>query len=116
METTRVGIREFRARLPEYIASDKPIAVTWHRKTVGYFIPARGTIEAELSGLQQATQTLDALVDQRSSEAETVISQMKDAKTGRRARLLMKRMQDIELAAIERRGRRRRGGAEPSKA
>jgi len=38
METTKVGIREFRSDLAEYIASSTPVAVTRHGQTVGYFI------------------------------------------------------------------------------
>lgn len=41
MATQRVGIREFRAGLAEYIDSDAPIAITRHGQTVGYFIPTR---------------------------------------------------------------------------
>ncbi len=41
MEAIKVGIREFRADLAEYIASSTPVAVTRHGQTVGYFIPAK---------------------------------------------------------------------------
>lgn len=42
MEPYVIGIREFRARLAEYlIYSDRPVAVTRHGATVGYFIPVR---------------------------------------------------------------------------
>jgi hypothetical protein len=39
MEATKVGIREFRADMAEFIASSTPIAVTRHGQTIGYFIP-----------------------------------------------------------------------------
>jgi hypothetical protein len=42
METTKVGIREFRSDLAEYTASSKPVAVTRHGQTVGYFISTQG--------------------------------------------------------------------------
>lgn len=38
MEATKVGIREFRADLAEYIAASTPVAVTRHGQTVGFFI------------------------------------------------------------------------------
>jgi antitoxin (DNA-binding transcriptional repressor) of toxin-antitoxin stability system len=42
MEPYVVGIREFRARLADFILKgDRPVAVTRHGATVGYFIPAR---------------------------------------------------------------------------
>ena len=42
MEATKVGIREFRSAITEYIASGTPIAITRHGLTVGFFIPAGG--------------------------------------------------------------------------
>ena len=59
-----VGIREFRARLAEYLLkSDKPIAVTRHGETIGYFIPARA-VRSELDrvALQKAASKMDALL------------------------------------------------------
>ena len=42
METLRVGIREFREKLASYsLESDKPLAITRHGDTVGYYLPAR---------------------------------------------------------------------------
>ena len=49
MEATKVGIREFRADLAEYIASSTPVAVTRHGQTVGYFIPTRSDGDADLT-------------------------------------------------------------------
>jgi len=56
METTKVGIREFRSDLAEYIASSTPVAVTRHGQTVGYFIPTQGQIEADLAALKHEWQ------------------------------------------------------------
>jgi antitoxin (DNA-binding transcriptional repressor) of toxin-antitoxin stability system len=42
METTKVGIREFRDHLSTYLLeSDKPIAITRHGDTIGLYIPTR---------------------------------------------------------------------------
>lgn len=46
METTKVGIREFRTDLAGCIASNTPVAVTRHGQTVGYFIPTQGQAQA----------------------------------------------------------------------
>ncbi len=54
MEAAKVGIREFRAGLAEYIASDTPVAITRHGQTVGYFIPAHGRADADLAALKKA--------------------------------------------------------------
>ena len=53
MEATKVGIREFRADLAEYIAASSPVAVTRHGQTVGYFIPVHGQAEADLVALKK---------------------------------------------------------------
>ena len=56
METLKVGIREFREKLATYLLeSDKPLAITRHGDTVGYYLPARRKrSEAERSALRQA--------------------------------------------------------------
>jgi len=42
METLKVGIRESREKLASYLLhSDKPLALTRHGDTVGYYPPAR---------------------------------------------------------------------------
>jgi antitoxin (DNA-binding transcriptional repressor) of toxin-antitoxin stability system len=80
METTRVGIREFRADLAEYIASHAPVAVTRHGQTVGYFIPTQGHLEANLVALKKASQTLDRLLEAQRVEVEEVVADFKAAR------------------------------------
>ena len=63
METTKVGIREFRSDLAEYIASSTPVAVTRHGQTVGYFIPTKVQVEADIAALKKASETLDKLLE-----------------------------------------------------
>jgi len=52
MTATKVGIREFRAALADYIDADAPVAVTRHGQTVGYFIPIKGDRTAEVATLK----------------------------------------------------------------
>lgn len=40
MRATKVGIREFRSGLAEFIAAATPVAITRHGHTVAYLIPA----------------------------------------------------------------------------
>jgi len=42
MVATKVGVREFRAGLANFIESIRQTAVTKHGQTVGYFFPTRG--------------------------------------------------------------------------
>jgi len=80
METTKVGIREFRSDLAEYIASSTPVAVTRHGQTVGYFIPTHGQVEADLTALKKASKALDKLLETQGVDVEGVISDFKAAR------------------------------------
>ena len=80
METTKVGIREFRADLAEYIASSTPVAVTRHGQTVGYFIPTQGQAEADVEALKKASKTLDKLLQARGVEVDSVVAEFKAAR------------------------------------
>ena len=78
METTKVGIREFRADLAAYIASSTPVVVTRHGQTVGYFIPTHGQADAELAALKKASKTLDQMLAEQNVEA--VVTDFKAAR------------------------------------
>ena len=82
METTKVGIREFRSDLAEYIASSTPVAVTRHGQTVGYFIPTQGHVEADLAALKKASKTLDKLLEAHGVDVEAVAADFKAARRG----------------------------------
>jgi prevent-host-death family protein len=66
MKALSVGIREFRARLAEYLLeSDQPVAVTRHGATIGYFIPARApSATLDRAALKEAAAKMDALLRQ----------------------------------------------------
>jgi PHD/YefM family antitoxin component YafN of YafNO toxin-antitoxin module len=81
METTKVGIREFRSDLAEYIASNTPVAVTRHGQTVGYFIPTRGQAEADTAALKNASKTLDKLLAAQGVDVDSVVADFKAART-----------------------------------
>ncbi|HRD85429.1 MAG TPA: type II toxin-antitoxin system Phd/YefM family antitoxin [Rubrivivax sp.] len=79
METTKVGIREFRAGLAGYIASDKPVAVTRHGQTVGIFIPTPGPSQADLLALQQASARLKAVMPLGEVDVDALVTDFKAA-------------------------------------
>jgi PHD/YefM family antitoxin component YafN of YafNO toxin-antitoxin module len=75
METTKVGIREFRDKLAMYVLeSDAPVAITRHGDTVGYFLPTRRKrSDADRAALQEATaRWQEILTAQGISEDELV--------------------------------------------
>lgn len=66
MDPSSIGIREFRARLADYLLkSDKPVAVTRHGATVGYFIPVRAAqAQTDRAALKEAAGHIDSLLKQ----------------------------------------------------
>ena len=80
MEATKVGIREFRADLAEYIASSTPVAVTRHGQTVGYFIPTQGQVEADVAALKKASKALDKMLEAHGVDVEAVVADFKVAR------------------------------------
>ena len=77
MEATKVGIREFRADLAEYIASSTPVAVTRHGQTVGYFIPTQGRVDADLAALKDASRILDQMLAAQGVNVDAVVADFK---------------------------------------
>ena len=80
MDSSEVGIREFRADLAEYIASSTPVAVTRHGQTVGYFIPAHAQADADMAALKKASKTLDRMLAAQGVDAEAVVADFKAAR------------------------------------
>ena len=63
METEKIGIREFRERLAGYLESGRPLAITRHGETLGYFIPAhKRSRKAEIEAMRAAAKELDAMI------------------------------------------------------
>ena len=90
METIKVGIREFRSDLAEYIASSTPVAVTRHGQTVGYFIPTQIQVEGDIAALKKASKTLDKLLEAQGVDVDSVVADFKSAR--RRARAPAKKL------------------------
>ena len=86
METTKVGIREFRSGLSEFIASQTPVAVTRHGQTVGFFIPTHGQADADLAALKKASAELDRMLTARNVDVEAVAAEFKVARKAGAAR------------------------------
>jgi len=76
MEVVRVGIREFRTKLAQYVLeSETPIAITRHGDTVGFFIPARPKrTAAEKAALQDAAERFDRLLEASGVTEEELVA------------------------------------------
>jgi PHD/YefM family antitoxin component YafN of YafNO toxin-antitoxin module len=86
METLKVGIREFREKLATYLLeSDKPLAITRHGDTVGYYLPARRKrSEAERSALREAAARLQEILAAEGLTEDEIIADFKRWRVGRR--------------------------------
>ena len=90
MEITKVGIREFRSGLAEFIASNSAVAITRHGQTVGYFIPTNGHTESDMTALKNASKALDKILAAKKIDIESVVSDFKIAR--RNANTTVKKM------------------------
>src|SRR5438270_11373151 len=62
METEKIGMREFRENLAGYLEAGKPLAITRHGETLGFYIPAqKKSREAEVDAMRAAARELDAM-------------------------------------------------------
>lgn len=74
----KVGIREFRANLPEYLLAGIPVAITRHGETVGFYIPARHPAEeAELNALKQAAIQLEKLLASHGISEDELVTEFR---------------------------------------
>ncbi len=83
MAATKVGIREFRAALADFIDADAPVAVTRHGQTVGYFIPTKSDRHAA-AALKTAAAKLDALLDLDGAEVDAAVEELKQLRRSKK--------------------------------
>jgi len=63
MDTVKIGIREFREKLADYLESNQPLAITRHGETIGFYIPAqKRNRTAEIEAMRAAAKDLDQLI------------------------------------------------------
>jgi antitoxin (DNA-binding transcriptional repressor) of toxin-antitoxin stability system len=63
METEKIGMREFRENLAGYLEAGKPLAITRHGETLGFYIPAqKKSRKAEVEAMRAAAKELDAMI------------------------------------------------------
>jgi antitoxin (DNA-binding transcriptional repressor) of toxin-antitoxin stability system len=84
MVTSKVGVREFRAGLADFVDSEEPVAVTRHGHTVGYFIPVKTDRAADVAALKEAGEKLDALLALSDAEVEAMVEDFKTRREDRR--------------------------------
>jgi len=81
-----VGIREFRENLTGFLESPKPVAITRHGQTIGFYVPARRRPEeADLEALRRAGDQLAELLERSGASEEELITEFKSLRRARRA-------------------------------
>ena len=88
MQTTKVGIREFRENLSSYLESRTPVAITRHGATIGIYVPTKPKPnQADLEALRAAGQKMQKLIAAAGTTEEELVE---DFKTLRRERRTLK--------------------------
>ena len=80
METVKIGIGEFRENLAGYLESDKPLAITRHGGTLGFYIyiPAqKRNRKAELEAMRAAAKDLDEMIGSWGATEEELMDEYK---------------------------------------
>jgi antitoxin (DNA-binding transcriptional repressor) of toxin-antitoxin stability system len=68
-----VGIREFRDKASQYLASSEVVAVKRHGKLVGFYIPVAQSEETEIEeALQRLNQTVEAAMAESGMDEATL--------------------------------------------
>lgn len=87
METTKVGIREFRENLSSYLESTRPVAITRHGTTIGIYVPTKPKAsQADLEALRLAGEKMQELIAAAGTVEEDIVRDFKRLRRERRAR------------------------------
>lgn len=83
----KVGMREFRAHMPQYLLSSSPVAITRHGETMGFYIPTRHHPEqAELEALKQAAVQLEKLLVSNGLTVDELITEFRDLRAKKKGK------------------------------
>ena len=85
METEKIGIREFREKLAGYLESGKPLAITRHRETLDFFIPAqKRNRKAEVEAMRAAAKDLDCMIVKLGASEDELMREYKEIRRASR--------------------------------
>jgi hypothetical protein len=78
METTRIGMRDFRENLAGYLEAGTPLAIMRHGETLGFYIPAqKRDRKAQLEAMRAAAKELDAMIASWGASEEELMAEYK---------------------------------------
>jgi antitoxin (DNA-binding transcriptional repressor) of toxin-antitoxin stability system len=80
MQTTKVGIREFRENLSSYLESKTPVAITRHGATIGIFVPTKPKpSQADLEALRIAGEKMQQLLAAAETTEDQIVKDFKES-------------------------------------
>lgn len=87
MQTTKVGIREFREKLADYLESKTPVAITRHGSTIGIYVPTKPKpSQADLEALRVAGERMQELIAAAGTTEDEIVAEFKKARRTQRTR------------------------------
>ena len=87
MQTTKVGIREFRENLSSYLESKTPVAITRHGATIGIYVPAKPKpSQADLDAFRAAGEKMQELIAAAGTTEDELMADFKTLRRERRSR------------------------------
>lgn len=70
----KVGMREFREHMQQYMHNSAPVAITRHGQTVGFYIPANRPQQSDIDHLKRAAEQLDNLLSRHSVTEDDLLA------------------------------------------
>ena len=87
MQTTKVGIREFRENLSTYLESKTPVAIVRHGATIGVYVPTKSKPnQADLEALRVAGEKMQELIATAGTTEDELIEDFERFRRERRTR------------------------------
>lgn len=87
MQTIKVGIREFRENLADYLESKTPVAITRHGATIGIYVPTKPKpSQVDLEALHVASQRMQQLIADAGTSEDELLEDFKAIRRERRAK------------------------------
>ena len=88
METTKVGIREFRENLSTYLESKTPVAITRHGATIGVYLPTRPKpSQADLEALRLAGEKMQEFLASAGLTEDEIVEDFKALRREKRMKI-----------------------------
>lgn len=85
METHKVGIRELRENLAGFLEGGRPLAITRHGETLGFYIPARKSDRrAEIAAMRAAAKDMDRMIASWGATEQDLMAEYKEIRRSAR--------------------------------